>query len=75
MGECWLDRLAERCGGGCGGDPPADLGEPGGRVSATDIRAAIGEGPAVPAPDTGGDPAALPNGDAAVPLVNGALLA
>lgn len=74
LGECWLDRLAERCGGGWGGEPPADRGDPGGRVSVTDIKAAIGDGPA-PAPVTGGEPAVLPKGDPAEPFVRGALLA
>lgn len=74
FGECWLDRLADRCCGGCGGDPPADRGDPGGNVSATDISAAMGEGPAPVAPVTGGDPAVRPRGDPAEPFVNGAAL-
>lgn len=72
LGECWLERLADLCGGGCGGEPPADRGEPGGNVSATDIRAAIGDGPAPATPVTGGEPAVRPNGDPAEPFVNGA---
>lgn len=72
LGECWLERLAERCGGGCGGEPPAERGEPGGNVSATDISAAMGDGPAPLAPLTGGEPAARPSGDPAEPFVNGA---
>lgn len=72
LGECWLERLAERCGGGCGGEPPAERGEPGGSVSVTDMSAAIGEGPDPLAPDTGGDPAARPSGDPAEPFVSGA---
>jgi hypothetical protein len=67
----------ERCGGGCGGEPPAERGEPGGSVSATDMSAAMGEGPApcaTPAPVTGGEPADRPSGEFAEPFVNGALL-
>lgn len=75
MGECWLERLAERCGGGCGGEPPAERGDPGGSVSATDMSAAIGLGPAPPAPATGGEPAARPSGDPDEPFVSGAALA
>lgn len=74
MGECWLERLAERGGGGCGGEPPAERGEPGGSVSATDISAAMGDGPAPAAPGAGGEPAARPSGDPADPFVSGALL-
>lgn len=75
LGECWLERLAERWGG-WGGEPPAERGEPGGRVSVTDMSAAMGDGPAPgPAPDTGGEPAARPSGDPAEPFVSGALLA
>lgn len=71
LGECWLERLAERCGGGCGGEPPAERGEPGGSVSATDMSAAMGDGPAL-APDAGGEPAARPSGEPAEPFVSGA---
>lgn len=74
LGECWLDRLAERWGGGCGGEPPAERGDPGGSVSVTDMSAAMGDGPD-PAPVTGGDPAVLPRGDPAEPFVRGALFA
>lgn len=41
-------------------------------MSATDIRAAIGDGPAPATPVTGGEPAVRPNGDPAEPFVNGA---
>lgn len=74
LGECWLERLLDRCCGAWGGDPPAERGEPGGRVSATDISAAIGDGPAPVATDTGGEPAVRPKGDPAEPFVSGALL-
>lgn len=40
----------------------------------TDIRAAIGEGPAPPAPVTGGEPAVRPSGELADPFVNGVAL-
>lgn len=43
-------------------------------MSVTDIKAAIGDGPA-PAPVTGGEPAVRPRGDPAEPFVRGALLA
>lgn len=43
-------------------------------MSATDMSAAIGDGPAPPALVTGGDPAVRPSGDPADPLVRGALL-
>lgn len=74
LGECWLERLADLCGGGWGGDPPADRGEPGGNVSATDIRAAIGDGPAPVTPVTGGEPAVRPSGEPAEPFVSGVAL-
>lgn len=76
LGECWLERLAERWGGGCGGEPPAERGEPGGNVSVTDMSAAIGEGPAAAADtdtdtDTGGDAPARLSGEPAEPLLKG----
>lgn len=63
-----------------GGDPPADLGLPGGRLSATDINAAIGDCPdavlvcvccpAVGAADSGGELVRVLNGEPAlVPFV------
>lgn len=74
LGECWLERLADLCGGGWGGEPPAERGEPGGNVSATDIRAAIGDGPAPVTPVTGGEPAVRPSGEPAEPFVSGVAL-
>lgn len=43
LGECWEPREAERGPPAPGGDPPALRGDPGGRVSATDINAAMGD--------------------------------
>ncbi|KPJ17300.1 hypothetical protein RR48_08791 [Papilio machaon] len=70
LGECWLERLLERWGGGCGGEPPAERGLPGGSVSATDMSAAIGEGP-----PAGGEAAARPRGEPPAPLLSAALVA
>lgn len=42
LGECREPREAERGIAELGGLPPVLLGEPGGKLSATDIKAAIG---------------------------------
>lgn len=66
--------------GGCGGTAEAPGGEadgalrglPGGRASATDMSAAMGDGPPGPGagPALGGETAARPRGEPACPLVS-----
>lgn len=48
LGECWDPLEADRGAPLLGGLPPADLGLPGGKLSATDIKAAIGLCPVPP---------------------------
>lgn len=48
LGECCEPLEADLGVGPLGGLPPADLGLPGGKLSATDIRAAIGLCPEPP---------------------------
>lgn len=74
FGECWEPREADRGATLVGGLPPADRGLPGGRLSATDMRAAIG---LCPEPAVGWlcwvVPAALASGGEPVRLVRGEL--
>ena len=55
LGECCEPLEAERGPVGPGGLPPALRGDPGGRLSVTDIRAAMGDGPFAGCCGTGPD--------------------
>lgn len=85
LGECWDPLEADLGPPDPGGLPPALRGEPGGRLSATDMRAAIGDCPLLPCCccccccwdgpwlldccDSGGDPVRGPRGEPAPPLL------